>query len=154
MIKGYKVRLYPTKEQEELLWKHIHACRFIWNYMLAYQNENYANGGKYISEFGMNKLITPLRKQDEYSWLNEVNVGSLQTTCRNLDEAFKLFFKKKSNYPKFKSRHKCKYSYPVRVDRFKILSNSKTFKYLSILYSIFYSFIELKNSSVENLCSV
>lgn len=28
MYKGYKIRLYPTKEQEELMWKHIGSCRF------------------------------------------------------------------------------------------------------------------------------
>ena len=123
MIKGYKVRLYPTKEQEELLWKHIHACRFIWNYILAYQNENYANGGKYISEFDMNKLITPLRKQDKYIWLNGVSANSLQIVCGDLNKGFQSFFRETKGYPKFKSKHKCKYSYPVRIDRFKVLSN-------------------------------
>ena len=29
MIKSFKIRLYPTKEQEQLMWKHIGACRFI-----------------------------------------------------------------------------------------------------------------------------
>lgn len=123
MIKGYKVRLYPTKEQEELLWKHIHACRFIWNYMLAYQNENYANGGKYISEFGMSNLLTPLKKQDKYTWLNEVSHSTLQIICRDLNKAFQLFFKKQLKYPKFKEKHKCRHSYPVCIPRFRIISN-------------------------------
>ena len=26
-----KLRLIPTKEQEELMWKHVHASRFIYN---------------------------------------------------------------------------------------------------------------------------
>ena len=35
--KGYKIRLYPTKEQEELMWQHVGASRYIWNYMLELQ---------------------------------------------------------------------------------------------------------------------
>lgn len=37
MIRGIKIRLYPTKEQESMMWKHVHASRFIYNYMLALQ---------------------------------------------------------------------------------------------------------------------
>ena len=54
MIRSFKVRLYPTKEQEELMWKHINCYRFIWNYMLALQNERYKNGEKYLSFFSKN----------------------------------------------------------------------------------------------------
>ena len=39
MIRSFKVRLYPTKEQEELMWKHVNCSRFIWNYMLALQDK-------------------------------------------------------------------------------------------------------------------
>ena len=46
MIKGYKIRIYPNKEQKILIEKHFGACRFIWNYMLNLQNENYKTGKK------------------------------------------------------------------------------------------------------------
>ena len=74
MIRSFKVRLYPTKEQKELMWKHINCYRFIWNYMLALQNERYKNGEKYLLRFDMIKLITPLKKQDTYKWLNKIQV--------------------------------------------------------------------------------
>jgi len=77
MYKGYKVRLFPTPEQEELLWKHIHACRFVWNYMLAYQEENYKNNKKHMNGYEMIKKISVIKKQNEYKWLNEVNNSSL-----------------------------------------------------------------------------
>ena len=45
MYKSFKYRLYPNKEQEQLILKHIGSCRFIYNYGLnkkvtAYQTDN------------------------------------------------------------------------------------------------------------------
>ena len=116
MIKSYKIRLYPTKEQEQLMWKHIGSCRFIWNWMLAKQEELYKQGDKHLSAFDMINLLTPLKKQEEYSWLKEVSNTSLKDICRDLDKAYKMFFKKTSGFPKFKSRKKSKPNFPIRTD--------------------------------------
>ena len=116
MYKGYTIRIYPTKNQEELLRKHIGCCRFIWNHMIEVQKENYKNGGKYISKFNMIKLIPSIKK--EFLWLNEVSMSSLQRICDDVNTAYQRFFKKISNYPKFKSKKKSKLSYPVRCDSF------------------------------------
>ena len=116
MIKSYKIRLYPTKEQEALMWKHIGACRYIWNYMLAYQREQYANGEKHLSAFDMIKLLTPLKKDGEHEWLCEVSNASLGVVCRDLDKAYKRFFKKISRFPKFKSRKRSRATYPARAN--------------------------------------
>ncbi len=124
MYKSYKIRLYPTKEQEELLWKHIHACRFIWNYMLAYQEECYKNG-ILLNAYDLIKVLTPLKKQQEYMWLNEVSNHSLQYVCKNLNHTYKMFFKGIRNHPKFKSRKKSKKSFLVREDRI-YFNNDKT----------------------------
>lgn len=116
MIKSYKVRLCPTKEQEELMWKHVGSCRFIWNWMLVKQEELYKQSDKHLSAFDMINLLTPLKKQEEYSWLKEVSNTSLKDICRDLDKAYKMFFKKTSGFPKFKSRKKSKPNFPIRTD--------------------------------------
>ena len=116
MIKSYKIRLYPTKEQEQLMWKHVGSCRFIWNWMLAKQEELYKQGEKHLSAFDMINLLTPLKKQEEYLWLKEVSNTSLKDICRDLDKAYKMFFKKTSGFPKFKSRKKSKPNFPIRTD--------------------------------------
>lgn len=123
MIKGYKIRIYPNKEQKILIEKHIGCCRFIWNYMLNLQKENYEKGNKYISRYDMIRSLTPLKKQEEYLWLNEVSVTSLQNICTDLDKDFKGFFKKLNGYPKFKSKKKSKNIYPVCCDRFYFKDN-------------------------------
>ena len=118
MIKSYKIRIYPTKEQEQLMWKHVGSCRFIWNWMLAKQEELYEQGEKHLSAFDMMNLLTPLKKQEEYVWLNEISKATLQTVCKDLSESYQRFFKKTSGFPKFKSRKRSKPSFPIRTERF------------------------------------
>ncbi len=120
MIKSYKIRIYPTKGQEELIWKHIGCCRFVYNQMLAQEIESYNQGEKYSGQFGMINKIPELK--EEYPWLKEVSNSSLQLELGDLHSAYQNFFrrvKKKQNpgFPKFKSKKKSKAKYPVIANR-------------------------------------
>lgn len=97
------------------MWKHIDACRFIWNYMLEQREVAYKSG---IQLFCIDtiKLLTPMKKEEKYRWLTEVSNTSLQKECRILDFSFQSFFKKQNRYPKYKSRKRSKKSYPVCDD--------------------------------------
>ena len=117
MIKGYKIRLYPTKEQEILLNKHIDCCRFIWNFMINRQQLLHKENKKHMSSNDMCKLITSIKKDDKYKWLNDVANCSLQSVCRDLGSTYSLFFNKKCSYPKFKSKKKSKRTFPLRSDK-------------------------------------
>ncbi|MGL5382666.1 MAG: helix-turn-helix domain-containing protein, partial [Culicoidibacterales bacterium] len=48
MILAQKIRLYPTAEQVQKLWQSVGTARFVYNWTLARQEENYQNGGKFI----------------------------------------------------------------------------------------------------------
>ena len=113
MYKGYRVRLFPSQEQEELMWKHIHACRFIWNYMIEMQEKNFKDGGSFMHKYDMINMITPLKKQEECSWLGEVSRDSLNITCIDLEKSYIKFFKHINGHPKFKSRKTAKPIFPV-----------------------------------------
>ena len=113
MIKSFKVRLYPTKEQEQLMWKHVGACRYIYNYMLEKQEELHKAGEKHLSQFDMIKLLTPLKNDGEHDWLNEISCVSLQKICGDLENAYRNFFNKRSGFPKFKSRKRSKTNFPI-----------------------------------------
>lgn len=117
--KSYKVRLYPTKEQEELMWKHINACRFIWNYMVNLQMTNYENGIKKMSGFDMIRTLKNIKQEEDKTWLAEVSNASLANICRDVDKAYIMFFKGISKYPKFKSKKRCKMVFPIRHDSYK-----------------------------------
>lgn len=114
MIRSLKIRLYPTKEQEELMWKHIDSCRFIWNYVLNIQKERYIKEEPYLQLYDVTKLLKPLKQREDYKWLYEVSTASLLTVCRDLDSSYRNKFKKVSGFPKFKSKKKSKKSFPIR----------------------------------------
>ena len=82
--------------------------------MIEVQKTRYQNDEKYLNHFGMIKLIPLIKK--EYEWLNEVSNHSLQLICKDVNIAYQRFFKKISNYPRFKSKKKSKLSYPVRSE--------------------------------------
>ena len=114
MIKSFKIRLYPNKNQEFLLWEHINCCRYIWNYMLSLQEFLYKNGEKHLSAFDMINKLKPLKNDGEHDWLQNVSNTSLQIICRDLDKAYKAFFNKTSGSPKFKKKKNNDCSFPIR----------------------------------------
>ena len=70
MIKSFKIRLKPTKEQEKQLIKSANIARFVYNWTLNRQKENYNSGNKFISDNDLRKELTTLKKTDLY-FLNE-----------------------------------------------------------------------------------
>ena len=100
----YKFRLYPNKEQTELLAKHFGCTRFVYNYFLNQRKEQYRLTGKSDNYFAQNKALTELKKQEETAWLKEVNAQSLQFAVRCLEAAYTNFFKKRAKFPSFKSK--------------------------------------------------
>ena len=115
MIKAMKIRLLPTREQEELMFKSIGCSRFSYNWALNRCNTLYKQGIKY-SINDIRKEFTQLKKQEEFKWLNEVCSKVTDESIRNLGKAFKSFFKKIGSYPKFKSKRKSRQSFYVRCD--------------------------------------
>lgn len=113
MIRSFKIRLYPTKEQEQSMWKHVDCARFIYNYMLAKQEDLYKANEKHLSHFGMINLLTPLKNDGEHGWLYDVSNTTLQRVCGDLHEAYQGFFAKRTNLPKFKSKKKSKPTFPI-----------------------------------------
>ena len=80
-----KVRLHPTPEQAELFDRTFGCCRYIWNRMLADQEEFYAATGVHF-------LPTPARYKKEAPFLKEVDSQALAAVHQNLRRAFQQFF--------------------------------------------------------------
>ena len=104
MLKSYKYKLKPNEKQEELLSKFFGCCRYIFNWGLDRRTSVYKENGIKINYMELAKELTTLKKTDECMWLNEAPNESLQQSLRSLDNAFTNFFRKKGNYPKFKSK--------------------------------------------------
>jgi putative transposase len=100
--KSYKFRIYPNKEQEELLAKHFGCARFVYNRFLKERQEEYLNNGNSLSYYDNAKSLTELK--NELIWLKEVNSQSMQSALKHLDIAYHRFFKKLAKFPKFKKK--------------------------------------------------
>ena len=105
MILAKKVRLRPTTEQEQKLWKSAGTSRYIYNWTLEQQQSNYKQGGKFISDNELRKRITKL-KETELSWLFEVSNNVAKQAVKDACNSFKRFFKGQSEFPRFKSKKK------------------------------------------------
>jgi putative transposase len=103
--KSYKFRIEPTSEQMELLSKHFGACRFVFNRFLHERKEKYLNEKTSLNYYDNARTLTDLKKEEGFDWLKEINSQSLQSSIRNLDSAYKNFFNKQNQFPRFKSKY-------------------------------------------------
>ena len=109
MIKTYKFRAYPNKEQQLLFAKTFGCVRFVYNYYLNKKIELYKSSKESMSFNKCSADLTQLKK--ELVWLKEVDKWSLQNSLKNLDSAYRKFFKEHSGFPKFKSKKTHNFSY-------------------------------------------
>ncbi|MDA8221247.1 transposase [Desulfosporosinus sp.] len=120
MIMGKKVRLKPTEEQEHQLWKSAGTARWAYNWALDQQEKNYAKGGKFLSDHELRKELTQLKQTEEFSWLYDVSNNITKQAIKDACDAYKKFFKKLADKPKFKSRKKSKPSFYNDVMKLKV----------------------------------
>ena len=109
MEKSYEYRIYPTKKQKELISKTFGCCRFVYNYFLNLKIKMYKNEKKSLTYNQCSSELTKLK--NEFEWLKEPDKYSLQNMLRNLDMAYKRFFKNETGFPKFKSKKTHRFSY-------------------------------------------
>jgi len=111
--KSYKYRIYPDKNQQELIEKHFGCARWAFNWGLEKKIKAYQKNKKQISYFDLTRELTKLKKKKDFQWLNEVNSQSLQQALRNLDNAFTGFFRRYNKFPKFKSKKENRQSFQL-----------------------------------------
>lgn len=104
MLKAFKYQLQPTKEQEVLFNKHFGCSRFVWNWALGEKMKAYQTDKTNLSRYDLQARLPQMKKTEDYEWLKEVNSLAIQSKLEDLDKAYTSFYKKKSNYPKFKSK--------------------------------------------------
>lgn len=121
-MKGFTIRLYPTKEQEILMRKHIGCQRYVYNWALSLNNELYEKEQKKYSTNELGKMLTKHKK--EVIWLNEVSYATLKEGLRNLDKSYTNFYKKRAKLPKFKSKKKCSNTFYSRYDKIRFYENN------------------------------
>ena len=110
MFRTYKYRIYPNASQVELINKTFGCTRFVYNNVLAYRKELYDSEKKSLSKVDCNNYCNRVLKNDN-EWLREVDKFALTNAIYNMDNAYNKFFKEKTGFPKFKSKHDSNQSY-------------------------------------------
>lgn len=118
-IKTYKIRCFPTQEQQELIIKTFGYCRWYWNKALEDNISFYKENKK-------SKINTPAFYKQEFPWLKNVDASALCFTQMDLQFAFSNFFKQfNMGFPKFKSKKCPKNSYKtMQTKGYKVTENT------------------------------
>jgi putative transposase len=101
LLKSYKYRIYPTKEQKEKIDQHFGCCRLVWNIALAAKKQAWESNRINVSRYDLQKQLVDLKQSNK--WLYDVNAQSLQSVLLNLDNSYKGFFKG-MGFPRFKKK--------------------------------------------------
>lgn len=117
MIKGFKIQLRPNNKQKSKLFESAGVGRFAYNWTLAKQQENYKNGGKFLSNEDLRKEFTLIKQTEEYKWLNNYSNNITKQAIKDACDAYIRLFKGEANFPRFKSKKKTKPSFYVDVDK-------------------------------------
>ncbi|GDN74487.1 IS609 transposase [Escherichia coli] len=102
------------------------ACRFVFNRALARQNENHEAGNKYIPYGKMASWLVEWKNATETQWLKDAQSQPLQQSLKDLERAYKNFFRKRAAFPRFKKRGQndaFRYPQGVKLDQ----ENSRIF---------------------------
>lgn len=105
MTKGIKGRLYPNEKQKQQLLNTFGCCRFVYNYFLYERARAYKEDNISLSYNDTARLLVKMKHEPEYVWLSAIDSMALQESLRNLDKAYKNFFKGNARYPIFHSKH-------------------------------------------------
>lgn len=115
MNTSYKFRLYPNKEQEEILKKTFGCVRFIYNKMLEDKETYFAQTGEHLK-------TSPARYKDDFPFLSEVDSCALNWADKALNAAYRNHFLSSAELPKKKKiRHNSRMSYTTSRTRGNIM---------------------------------
>ena len=103
-LQAYKYELMPDGEQERDMRRFTGSCRFVYNKALAMQKENHEAGNKFIGYVAMAKHLTGWRNGSDTPWLKDAPCHPLQHALKDLEKAYKNFFEKRADFPKFKRK--------------------------------------------------
>ena len=121
MLRGMKIALELTDEQEQQMWKSVGVARWSYNYAITRAKEHYLNYledenlPKTLSEGAIRKELTVL-KNTTHPWLKEVGSNVIKRAVRDWDEARNRFFKGLGKAPKYKSKATSKPSFYVNYE--------------------------------------
>ena len=103
--KAFKFEIMPNGEQIRKMKQFCGCSRFVFNRALAWQNEQYGQDNSVKFSYTKIANLLPHWKK-ELLWLKDCHSQVLQQLLKDLESAFKNFFQKRADFPKFKRKEK------------------------------------------------
>jgi len=103
-LQAYKYELKPNGEQQRTMRRFAGSCRFVFNKALAMQKALYEQGEKKQGYAGLCKALTAWRNAEDTAWLAGAPVHPLQQSLKDLERAYRNFFEKRADFPRFKKK--------------------------------------------------
>ncbi len=103
-LQAFKFELMPTGTQKHQMLCFSGSCRFVYNKALAIQKENYEAGNKFIGYVSMAANLTAWKREIGTEWLRNAPSQALQHALKDLEKAYKNFFAKRTEFPRFKRK--------------------------------------------------
>ena len=101
-MKAYKTEIKPTKSQIELIHKTFGCTRYIYNRFVFENLENLTSDKPFVSAFDYSKRVN--NDTNTPSWLKEVPSKAIKQALIYADKAFRDYFSKRREKPKFKKK--------------------------------------------------
>ncbi len=130
MVKSFKVALCPNDKQTTRLYQFSGCARWVYNWTLQRQQENYTLGKHFLSNYELRKELTKLKDTEEFNWLKTISNNVAKQAVKDACDAYIKFFRHQAQHPKFKSRKKSKTSF--YQDNMKIKFNGTHVKLESL----------------------
>ena len=126
---GYKIKLYPTKEQKEVFNEYFGMSRFVYNLGLDLQKEHYKRykeGLEKHSKLSFYTLCDKVRelKKTKYLWLYNFDSTSIERILQDVVNAYDKYLEGFSDHPTY---HKKKFHHQMfftRSDRLSIMEDT------------------------------
>ena len=107
-LQAYKYELMPNGEQQRDMRRFSGSCRFVYNKTLALQKENHEAGNKFIGYVAMAAKLPVWKREKGTEWLkdspSQAFSQALQHALKDLERAYKNFFEKRADFPRFKKK--------------------------------------------------
>lgn len=127
MLRGMRIALDLTDEQEQQMWKSAGVARWVYNYAINREKKHYQDyldgktSQKFLSEGTIRKELTVL-KNTTHPWLKEVGSNVIKQAVKDWDDARSRFFKGLSKAPKYKTKTTSKPSFYVNYESLRKVS--------------------------------
>lgn len=119
---GYKVKIFPTQEQEKIFNQYFGTCRYVYNLGIDIQKKNIESTNRYLGFYSLNNEFTKIKHTEDYDWLNNFDSTCLKLVLKDLVNAYDFHRKNYKYYrkPRYKSKKKSKKQFPIRSDTMSI----------------------------------